>query len=149
MQFVAESVIRTTPERLFAFHELPDALRRLTPPWERARVIATPASLRPGARAVVDVRIVPLIWIRTESVHTVYEPPHLFVDEMVRGPFRWWRHRHEIAADPGGARLTDVVDFGPPLFSGWIVRPRLRKLFTYRHEVMREWAEEVRGARCE
>lgn len=139
MRFVAESVIRTTPERLFAFHELPDALRRLTPPWEHARVVSTPASLLPGARAVVDIRLAPLIWIRTESVHTVYEPPHLFVDEMVRGPFRRWHHRHEIAADPGGALLTEVIDFEPPFvfFSRWFVMKRLRRLFAYRHEVTR------------
>jgi len=139
VRFVAESVIRTTPERLFAFHELPDALRRLTPPWERVRVIETPSSLRVGARAVVEIRVTPLIWIRSESVHTVYEPPHLFVDEMVRGPFRWWRHRHEIAPDAGGARLSDVVDFAPPfaLASRWVVLRRLRKLFAYRHEVTR------------
>jgi ligand-binding SRPBCC domain-containing protein len=141
VRFVAESVIRTTLERLFAFHELPDALRRLTPPWERARVISTPSSLQVGARAIVDIRIAPLIWIRSESVHTVYEPPHLFVDEMVRGPFRKWHHRHEIAADAGGARLTDVVELEPPLFSGWIVRRRLRRLFAFRHEVTKAWCE--------
>jgi ligand-binding SRPBCC domain-containing protein len=148
VRFVAESVIRTTPERLFAFHELPDALRRLTPPWERMRVIESAPSLRPGARAVVDIRVAPLVWIRSESVHTVYEPPLLFEDQQVRGPFRRWRHRHEIAPDAEGARLTDVVEFEPPfaLVSGWFVLRRLRKLFAYRHEVTREWAEKVRGS---
>jgi len=37
MRFIARTIIRTTPERLFAFHELPDAVDRLMPPWERAR----------------------------------------------------------------------------------------------------------------
>jgi len=34
MRFTKESVIRATPERVFAFHELPDAFERLMPPWE-------------------------------------------------------------------------------------------------------------------
>jgi hypothetical protein len=39
MLFIKESIIRASPEKVFAFHELPDALARLTPPWENARVI--------------------------------------------------------------------------------------------------------------
>ena len=148
VHFVAESVIRTTPERLFAFHELPDALSRLTPPWEPARIVQAAASLRPGSLAVVDVRVLPLIWIRTEARHTVLDPPWLFVDELVKGPFRSWRHRHVIAPDDRGARLTDAIDFEPPLgFAGrwaapWLILPRLRRLFAYRHEITRAWCEE-------
>jgi ligand-binding SRPBCC domain-containing protein len=40
MKFVKESIIRAAPERVFAFHELPDAILRLTPPWENAKIIA-------------------------------------------------------------------------------------------------------------
>jgi len=53
----------------------------------------------------------------------VYEPPLLFEDEQVRGPFRRWHHRHEMAPDVLGARLTDIVDFELPfaLVSRWFV----------------------------
>ena len=34
MRFTYSSVIRTTPEQLFAFHDLPDAFLRLLPPGE-------------------------------------------------------------------------------------------------------------------
>jgi ligand-binding SRPBCC domain-containing protein len=148
MRFVAESVIRCSPERLFAFHELPDALQRLTPPWETSRVIQAAASLRPGQRAIVEIRVAPFVRIRTEAVHTVYEPPFLFVDEQVRGPFRRWHHRHEIAAEGEGARLTDAIELEPPfgwigrLFAPWIIFPRLRRLFAFRHEVTRAWCQD-------
>jgi hypothetical protein len=36
LQFVQESLIRATPARVFAFHELPDAILRLLPPWEKS-----------------------------------------------------------------------------------------------------------------
>src|SRR5215203_4545419 len=88
MEFIAESLIGCTPERLFAFHELPDALQRLTPSWEKTRVIEAAPSLRPGSRAIESIRVAPFVWIRTEAVHTVYEPPFLFEDQLVRGPFR-------------------------------------------------------------
>ena len=145
MEFIAESIIGCTPERLFTFHELPDALHRLTPPWEKTRVLQAPASLRPGSRAIEEIRVAPFLWIHTEAVHTVYEPPFLFVDEMVKGPFRRWRHRHSVAAEGAGARLTDAIEFEPPFgiigraFAPWVILPRLRKLFAWRHEVTRAW----------
>lgn len=147
MQFAAASVIRAAPERVFAFHELPDALARLTPPWEKTRIVAAPPSLQPGARAVVEVRVAPLVWRRMESVHTVYEPPFRFEDEQVRGAFRRWHHRHLIAPHEEGALLTDVIDFDPPLgllgraLAPRLIIPRLRRVFAYRHEVTRAWCE--------
>jgi ligand-binding SRPBCC domain-containing protein len=147
MEFIAESLISCTPGRLFAFHELPDALQRLTPAWEKTRVIEAASSLRPGSRVIESIRVAPFVWIRTEAVHTVYEPPYLFEDQLVRGPFRRWHHRHIIAAEGGGARLTDVIELDPPFgFIGralapWLILPRLRRLFAWRHEVTRAWCE--------
>ena len=49
MHFTARSVIRTTPEQLFAFHELPDAFLRLLPPGEKIRVIQIAPNLKSAA----------------------------------------------------------------------------------------------------
>jgi ligand-binding SRPBCC domain-containing protein len=147
MRFVAESVIRCTPERLFAFHELPDALQRLTPPWEHARIVQSVASLERGNVAIVAIRIAPLLWTRIESMHTIYDPPHKFEDVQVRGPFRSWRHQHLIEPHPDGARLSDIIDVEPPLgilgrwFGPLIIRPRLQRAFKFRHEVTQQWCE--------
>lgn len=64
MKFVKESLIRATPERVFAFHELPDALARLTPPWERTRVVSAAPDLRVGSRAVVETRLFGIVPVR-------------------------------------------------------------------------------------
>jgi ligand-binding SRPBCC domain-containing protein len=147
MQFIARSVIHTTPEKLFAFHELPDAFMRLMPPWEKSRVIERAQSLRVGSRAVVDACILPGIFIRWESRHTAYDPPHSFEDQQVRGPFRSWRHRHIIEPHPDGALLIDHIDYEPPFgilgraLAGIVIERRLRRLFAYRHRVTRESCE--------
>jgi len=139
MRFVARSVIRTTPERLFAFHELPDVLQRLVPD---VRVIQSAPSLRPGARAIVEIRVA-FFRIRIESLHTRYDPPRSFEDEQVRGPFRKWRHVHRIEAHPDGAELIDEIDWEMPVgfIARWFVTPRLKRMFDYRHRVTREWCE--------
>ncbi len=147
MLFVKESLIRASPERVFAFHELPDAFARLMPPWEDSRIIETAPTLQPGARAVVETKILGLFKARWVSLHTAYNPPRMFEDVQVSGPFRSWRHRHLVEPHASGAVLRDEIEYEPPLsfigvaFAPLVVVPRLKKLFDYRHEVTRQWCE--------
>ena len=145
--FVKESVIRATPERVFAFHEQADALKLLTPPWETSRVVRAARISEVGSAAVVETRILGLLPVRWVARHTAYDPPRSFEDVQERGPFRRWRHRHVVSPHPAGATLRDEIEYEPPLgFVGrlaepLLVRPRLTKLFDYRHEVTRAWCE--------
>lgn len=147
MRLVFESLIAAPPERVFAFHALPDALERLTPPWAGSRVIEQAQAVGVGNRTISEIRVAPWIWVRSEFVHVECERPHLFVDEQVRGPFRSWRHEHRFDAVEAGTLLRDVLLFEPPFgFVGrWVaplvIVPRLRKLFAYRHRVTRAWCE--------
>src|SRR5918911_8827 len=76
--FVKESVIHAPPERVFAFHELPDAFRRLTPAWERSRIIKAADISQIGAEAIIETRIAGLITRRWVARHTMYDPPRMF-----------------------------------------------------------------------
>lgn len=148
MNFVKESVIEASPERVFAFHELPDALARLTPPWESARVVQPPRDLSVGSTTIVETRILGFFRVRWVAKHTAYDPPHMFEDVQLSGPFRRWRHRHIVEPHERGAVLRDEIEYEPPLsFIGrlaapLLIVPRLRRLFDYRHKVTREWSEE-------
>ena len=151
MRFVKESVIRAAPERVFAFHELPDAIMRLIPPWESSRVVEPAPNLRPGSITLIDTRLFRLFTVRWEALHTAYDPPRMFEDVQVKGPFKSWRHRHIVEPCGEGARLRDEIEYEPPLglLGRWgaplLIVPRLQKLFDYRHQVTREWAEEMKG----
>jgi ligand-binding SRPBCC domain-containing protein len=146
MHFTARSVIRTTPEKLFAFHELPDAFVRLGPPGESIRIIQVAPNLNTGSRTIIDIRIA-FLYVRFESLHTAYDPPHSFEDQQVRGPFRSWRHRHIVEPHPDGAVLIDDIDYTPPfgilgrIIDPIAIKPRLRKVFAFRHRVTREYCE--------
>ena len=145
--FVKESVIRASPERVFAFHELPDALQRLTPPWETSNIIQASPDLKVGSKAIIETRIFGLFPVRWVAEHTAYDPPHMFEDVQIEGPFRRWRHRHIIRPDAAGAVLRDEIEYEAPLaFLGqlaapFVIVPRLKRLFEYRHHVTREWCE--------
>jgi ligand-binding SRPBCC domain-containing protein len=147
MQFVKESIIRATPERVFAFHLQADALRRLTPPWERSQLISQARISELGSRTIIKACILWPFFARWIAEHTAYDPPRMFEDVQIAGPFRQWRHRHLVEPHPDGAILRDEIDYEPPLgFLGRIaapllIEPRLRKLFAYRHQVTVEWCE--------
>jgi ligand-binding SRPBCC domain-containing protein len=147
MQFVKESRIAAPPERVFAFHETPDSLRRLTPPWERVEVVQLAQSLRPGNRAILRGKVGPFK-VEIVAEHTEYDPPHRFVDRMVKGPFARWEHTHGFLDDgEGGTILRDEIDLEPPLgpigayFSTELIRRRLERMFEFRHETTRRIVE--------
>lgn len=147
MRFVKQSVIRASPRRVFEFHEQPDVLALLTPSWESARVIQSAKISQVGSQAIIQTRILGLMKVRWIAEHTLYNPPHLFEDIQVKGPFRSWRHRHIVEPISEGAILRDEIDYEPPLgvLGRWmaplLIQRRLQKLFDYRHEITRQWCE--------
>lgn len=147
MLFTKETLIRATPEKVFAFHEQENALKLLLPPWESAEVIQVAKISEVGSRAIIETTVLGPIKTRWIAEHTRYEPPHLFEDIQIKGPFRTWRHRHIIKPDGNGAILRDEIEYEPPvgplgkIFAPLLVEPRLRKLFDYRHEVTKRACE--------
>lgn len=147
MKFVKESVFRCTPERLFSFHELPDAFERLVPPWENAKVIQKADISVIGSQAIIEQKIFGLVPSRWVAEHTQYDPPRSFTDVQISGPFASWTHKHFIESHTDGALLRDEIEFEPPLwFLGAIaaplfIMPKIEKMFDFRHDVTRKWCE--------
>ncbi|MCY7344658.1 MAG: SRPBCC family protein [Pyrinomonadaceae bacterium] len=148
MKFVKQSIIKASPEKVFAFHELPDAIERLVPPWESVKIIQKADISRIGSQAILEQKIFGLIPSKWIAEHTKYEPPRMFEDVQISGPFAVWRHQHIVEPHAGGAILRDEIEFEPPL---WIfgriaapvfITPKIEKMFAYRHEVTRKWCEE-------
>jgi len=105
VRFVKESIIKASPERVFGFHELPDAFERLIPPWENAKVIQKADISKIGSRTIVETTILGPFRSRWVAEHTAYDPPRMFEDVQIKGPFRSWRHRHVVEPHPYGAIL--------------------------------------------
>ena len=145
--FIKATRINAPPHVVFEFHESPDALAHLIPPWEQMKISESPGSLKPGSRVVLRGRLgfLPIQWI---AVHTEYDPPHLFADRQESGPFAYWYHRHRFLDDgQGGTVLRDEVDYAVPLgrigqwVGGWFIRRKLEAMFAYRHEITKRLIE--------
>ncbi len=151
MKFVKETIIKATPERVFAFHELPDAFERLVPPWENAKVIQKADISEIGSRAIIETKILGFIPSRWVAEHTKYDPPRMFEDVQIAGPFKSWRHQHIVKPHEDGAVLRDEIEYEPPLaFLGTamtpiIITPKIEKMFEYRHRVTKDFCEDERN----
>jgi ligand-binding SRPBCC domain-containing protein len=156
VNFVKESVINAPPEKVFDFHRLPDAFERLIPPWENVTIIQKADITRIGSQAIIEQKIFGLIPSRWVAEHTKYDPPHMFEDIQVSGPFASWRHRHifKLHTDDGDIKtiLRDEIEFEPPfwifgqLAAPFAIVPKLEKMFEYRHKVTKEWCENKNDA---
>ena len=147
MRFTKTSVISASTAEVFAFHEAPDALAQLTPPWQKTEIVQPPASLAVGTRVILRTRIGPFRQTIVAE-HVEYEAGHMFADRMVEGPFRSWLHRHVMTPNADGTcTLTDDVEYELPLgalgrlFGAGFARRQLERLFDYRHETTRRACE--------
>jgi ligand-binding SRPBCC domain-containing protein len=52
-------------------------------------------------------------WRMTSKI-VEYHRPDQFVDEMQRGPFGHWRHRHMFQTTDSGTRMVDDVSYASP-----------------------------------
>ena len=124
MSLICSSVVDAPLDEVFAWHERPGAIHRLTPPWQPVGVVREAGTLD-GGRAVLGLPL----GLRWGARHTEYRPPHRFVDELDSAPLSWalrWRHTHEFEAEGQRTRMTDRVDTPVP-------GALLRSMFAYRH----------------
>jgi ligand-binding SRPBCC domain-containing protein len=136
-EFQTELWLPLPPEELFPFFGDAANLEALTPPWLNFKIL-TPAPVAMREGALIDYRLrvrgIPLRW-RTRI--NVWQPPHRFVDEQIRGPYRQWIHEHTFEVREGGTLARDMIRYAVPLdflVHGLFVRPDVKKIFAFRQE---------------
>lgn len=78
---------------------------------------------------------------------TAFERPTLFVDEMIEGRFKSFKHIHEFTPQDGGTLMRDTLEWTSPFgFIGRIVdtlllEKHLRDLVSKRNEKLKKIAE--------
>ena len=131
--FEKSSNINAPAERVFAFHERPDALEKLIPPGQPVHVVEHTGGIRNGGRVVLKIGFWP-VFITWVARHQNYIAGREFQDVQERGPFKSWSHTHTVTATgPESCTLTDHVDY--EAFGAWFIERMLRRTFAYRHRV--------------
>jgi ligand-binding SRPBCC domain-containing protein len=142
--FCKRSHIPASAREVFAWHENPEALKILIPPWEPVTVLQKTGGIRDGDRVILAIRQGPLT-LRWVAEHRDYRENESFTDVQIQGPFKKWVHTHRMIPErPDTCLLEDSIEYelpfswiSGPLF-GWLVRAKLERMFDYRHRVTRE-----------
>lgn len=129
-------------EEVHAFFARPENLGTITPPWLDFRIL-TPSPVTMERGAVIDyvIRLGPLP-TRWRTLITRHEPPRLFVDEQLQGPYSFWHHTHTFEEVTGGTLIRDrvlyVLPFGAlgVLVEKLLIRRQLRAIFAHRRRVI-------------
>ena len=128
-----------TREQVFDFFADAFQLETITPPWLHFSV-QTPRPIAMAKDVLIDYKLrlhgFPIRW---QSRISCWEPPFQFIDEQVRGPYRYWHHLHTFEEFEGGTLVRDVVHYSVLLgaiMHPLIIRRDLTKIFEYRHDVM-------------
>jgi ligand-binding SRPBCC domain-containing protein len=90
------------------------------------------------------------VYQKLTSKITEYDRPTFFVDEMVKGAFKSFRHEHHLQKKQDGTLMTDYFDYVSPL--GWLgkladrlfLKKYMTNLLLKRNKVVKSFAESGR-----
>lgn len=140
--------VRRPTADVFPFFAAAENLGKITPPDLGFRIRSPlPIVMRLGALIDYTIKLygLPLRW-RTEI--TRWQPPNLFEDTQLKGPYAKWVHTHRFVENLGGTVIGDRVVYALPFGPlGRLVHPlvrrALKRIFDYRESVIRaELAED-------
>lgn len=141
--FTHRSIINSSADAVFEWHERPDAILDLIPLRRLVRIESQTGGLRDDGRVKFSIGFGPLrlLW---EARHFGYIRGKQFCDEQVRGPFAFWRHTHSVEAiDAQRTLYEDRIEYAVP-GGRWmqkLMAPLIARLlaiaFARRHAIVR------------
>jgi len=103
-----------TPGEVYAFHEDPRNISKISPPSLKVKRVECSVPARAGEEFRLSVSQFGLLleWVGVwEEVS-----PHLrLVDGARKSPFKHWRHQHLFTPRGAGTLMTDRVEYSLPL----------------------------------
>jgi len=140
-----EQILPIPLEEAWDFFSSPANLDATTPPDLRLSITSPPAKrIFEGQIITYRVRVAPLVHVSWFTEIKYVDEGRSFVDEQRFGPYKFWHHRHEFEAVPGGVLVRDEVHYALPFgpFGGiahaLFVRRKLEWIFRFRRKILAE-----------
>ena len=136
-----ELLIEKPIDEVFSYFSNAHNLVEITPSRMKL-VVLTPPPIEMQIGTLIDYRLklkgIPIRW---QSEITEWNPPHKFVDEQRKGPYRVWIHTHIFHEAEQGTIVRDRVEYavlGGQIVDKLLVRPDLQRIFEYRSKRLQE-----------
>ena len=132
-------------EEVFQFFSKPENLSVITPAKLGFKILS-PNPIKMEVGRLIDYNIylmgIPIHW---RTLITDYEPPNMFVDQQIKGPYAMWHHTHTFQKiNDKETLISDIVKYGLPFgFIGGManalyVKKDLESIFSYRFDKIKE-----------
>ncbi len=133
--FECKSEFDINVEQLFSFHEEPIGFETLVGLDKNVRVVQAPKNIFVGAKAIIEVQILPFVKKTWVAKHTGYEKNKFFIDEQESGPFKSFKHTHSFEQIGNKSILIDHIEFEFYInfISKYFVVEKLKTQFKERH----------------
>lgn len=130
-----------------AFHTDTRNLPLITPPWIDVQILSMHIPIHQNSHILLRIKRfgIPTYWKMTIAK---FECPHEVSDEMLSGPFRFFRHERKFEAisdDQTCMNETITIAMRLPLLESIIfpfIRMDMDKMFVYRHEATQNYFKE-------
>lgn len=136
-----EMLVAEPRDQVFSFFADAFQLESITPPWLHFSV-QTPRPIEVRQGTLIDYKLrLHQLPVRWQSKISEWEPPLRFVDEQVKGPYRYWHHLHTFDEVDGGTLVRDIVHYSVPLsfiMHPLLVRRDLQQIFEFRRQALSE-----------
>ncbi len=134
--------IEAPQPEVFRFFADAENLETICPPELRFRIL-TPKPITITKGTLLDYRLtlygIPFRW---QTLISQWDPPNLFIDESLRGPYKQWIHQHSFSQKSDGTTIMrDLVKYRLPLepigdLGHWLVRRELNYIFDFREKTV-------------
>ncbi|PYJ03582.1 MAG: CDP-paratose 2-epimerase [Verrucomicrobia bacterium] len=126
-------------ERVFTFFSDVANLPRVEPPWLGFQIISPlPIVMQKGTIIEFKLRLLSLP-VRWQSLISQWDPPQMFADEQLRGPFKTWVHIHRFQELTSGTLMEDEVEYSLPFsrlgeMADPLIRRQITRIFRFRQQ---------------
>ncbi len=138
--FISSYAFKIDIDKLFKFHLDPKNLRLLSKPGMNLKILNYELPLRKNSIVNLNFNLLPLVRVNWELKIEEIVTNELLVDLQVKGPFRFWRHKHIFnRLFDGTVILTDEIEYDAGFIGNLldpIIKWRLRKMFTFRYKIL-------------
>ena len=140
-----KQIVNRPLDDVFDFFSNPENLSVITPKKLNFTIL-TPCPIKMKDGQLIDYTITLLgKKIRWRTMITAFEPPKMFIDQQLKGPYSMWHHKHSFKEVKNGVEIIDTIHYSVPFgFLGDIInflfiRRDLENIFKHRKVVIERY----------